>query len=370
MVFRWIVGFLGFVVLAGSLGLAHDFPVTACHMTLTDTGFRLQITHDLDAMALGVSSQQDSKLLAERLANLETDERDRVASDLRALLRQKVSIRFDAQPASWEISFPDQGQDAGESAKEPSYFGVIALIEGKIPESASHLTFSAALGEDPVHLALENTRGVVGVSILLDAGQTSPDIPLARALNPPGALEIAGRYVYLGFWHILPKGLDHILFVLGLFLICRKWEPLFWQVTAFTLAHTVTLGLSALGVFSLPGRIVEPLIALSIVYVAVENIVFKEVKPHRLVIVFLFGLLHGLGFAGVLGELGLPGRQSTLALFSFNFGVELGQLSVIGVAYLLVGRFRDKDYYRARVVAPVSILIAAFGLFWTITRLL
>ncbi len=142
----------------------------------------------------------------------------------------------------------------------------------------------------------------------LEGAELSP--PMAVVLpRPPTLFEVVKTYVPLGFDHILPKGLDHILFVLGLFLLCARWKPLLWQVTSFTAAHTITLGLATFGVVSLPSSIVEPLIALSIVYVAIENVVHEKLGRFRVVVVFFFGLLHGLGFAGVLRELGLPKSQ-------------------------------------------------------------
>jgi hypothetical protein len=177
------------------------------------------------------------------------------------------------------------------------------------------------------------------------------------------------QYVVLGFTHILPKGLDHIAFVLGLFLLGTALRPLLVQVTAFTLAHTITLALTIYGVVSLPSSVVEPLIAVSIVYVAVENILTPRLTPWRPVVVFAFGLLHGMGFAGVLGELGLPRSEHLTALVAFNVGVELGQLAVIGGAFLLVGlRFRRRPWYRRRVVVPASAAIALLGLYWALER--
>lgn len=143
-------------------------------------------------------------------------------------------------------------------------------------------------------------------------------------------------YIPVGFEHILPMGLDHILFVLGLFFLSTRMGPLLWQISAFTLAHTVTLALGALGYVNIPGNIVEPIIAASIVYVAVENIVSDKLHRWRPLVIFVFGLLHGLGFASVLGEFGLPADQFIPALIGFNVGVELGQLTVIAIAFLLV----------------------------------
>jgi hypothetical protein len=158
--------------------------------------------------------------------------------------------------------------------------------------------------------------------------------------------------------------------VLGLFLLSTRLGPLTWQVTAFTIAHTLTLGLSMYGLVSLPSRLVETLIALSIAYVAIENIVTSELKPWRPVLVFGFGLLHGLGFAVVLRELGLPQGEFVTALFSFNIGVELGQLSVIAMAFLAVGWFRERSWYRRAIVLPASLAISLVGLYWAAQRAL
>jgi hypothetical protein len=176
-------------------------------------------------------------------------------------------------------------------------------------------------------------------------------------------------YRRLGFTHILPRGLDHVLFVLGIFLLAVDLKPVLWQVSAFTLAHTITLALTVYGVVSLSPRIVEPLIALSIVYVAVENIFTSKLHAWRPVVVFCFGLLHGMGFAGVLTEIGLPRSEFIPALLSFNAGVECGQLTVILAAFLLFGLpFREKPWYRQRIVIPGSLIIAAVGLYWSIQR--
>ena len=179
----------------------------------------------------------------------------------------------------------------------------------------------------------------------------------------------AMQYLFLGYEHILPEGLDHILFVLGLFFLSSRFQSLLWQVTAFTVAHSVTLALSSFQVIALSPSIVEPLIALSIVYVAVENLYTTELKPWRPLVVFSFGLIHGLGFAGVLAELGLPQQHFLTSLVTFNIGVELGQLSVIGLAYLVVGWFRSQRWYRTYLSMPASCGIALVACYWTIDRI-
>jgi HupE / UreJ protein len=143
-----------------------------------------------------------------------------------------------------------------------------------------------------------------------------------------------------------------------------------WQVGAFTVAHSITLGLSMFGLLSVSPRIVEPMIALSIAYVAIENLLLSELRPWRVVLVFAFGLLHGMGFAGALKELGPPRAELVTALITFNVGVEAGQVAVIGAAFLLVGwQFVDRVWYRARIVVPASALIACTAVYWTIERL-
>ena len=159
--------------------------------------------------------------------------------------------------------------------------------------------------------------------------------------------------------------------MLGLFLLSARLRPILLQVTTFTLAHSLTLGLTMYGIVSLPPRIVEPLIALSIAYVAIENLLSQQLRPWRLALVFLFGLLHGMGFAGVLSGLGLPRGAFLTALLSFNLGVEAGQLTVIAPRRASRSRWsRHQPWYHRRVVIPASLAIAAVGVYWTITRLI
>lgn len=182
--------------------------------------------------------------------------------------------------------------------------------------------------------------------------------------------EAAILYLQLGFTHILPLGFDHILFVLSLYLLSPKLKPVLWQATAFTVAHSITLGLAMFKVFTPSPAIVEPIIALSIMYVALENIFSPTLKKSRIGIVFLFGLVHGMGFANALGSLGLPQHSYLTSLVMFNVGVELGQLAVIVSAFLLFGKwFGNKPYYRKAIVIPLSILITLVAGYWTIERL-
>ena len=202
----------------------------------------------------------------------------------------------------------------------------------------------------------------------LKDGKPSDAIPLASMI-PKTIFETFVDYTMLGYTHILPLGIDHILFVLGLYLLSARLRPLLVQVTAFTVAHTVTLALGLYGVVTISPAIVVPLIAVSIVYVAVENILTPKLTVWRPFVVFGFGLLHGLGFAGVLQEIGLPRDDFLAGLISFNVGVELGQLSVIAIAWLATGLwFSARPWYRSRIVYPGSAAIALVGLYWTVER--
>tara|TARA_B100002019_G_scaffold70383_1_gene60622 strand:+ start:19914 stop:21080 length:1167 start_codon:yes stop_codon:yes gene_type:complete len=173
-----------------------------------------------------------------------------------------------------------------------------------------------------------------------------------------------------GFVHVLPLGLDHILFVLGLFFLSRQWKPIIYQISVFTVAHTITLGLATLDLISASPSVVEPIIAASIAVVAIENILFPGYRHLRLIIVFFFGLIHGLGFAGALSAFNLDPTSLIIGLLGFNIGVEFGQLAVIAIVLGLTFWIKNKETYRKWIVIPGSSLIALFGIYWTIERTL
>jgi hypothetical protein len=202
----------------------------------------------------------------------------------------------------------------------------------------------------------------------------SPSIAWGHAINY--AMErapdshVVWFYFKLGVRHIVPLGTDHILFVTSLCLLSTRIKTILWQATAFTVAHSVTLALSMKGIIVAPGSVVEPIIALSIIFVAVENIYLSELKPWRIAVVFLFGLIHGLGFASALNEIGLPRNKFYTSILSFNAGVEIGQIIVIICVFLLIIiPFGKKSGYRKFVVYPLSILIALVAAYWFVKRL-
>lgn len=233
---------------------------------------------------------------------------------------------------------------------------------------ASSFSFSAPLpdGAQTLQMGWDSNFGVLVLRQMdvpapydgyLEAGALSDQIPLAGGGQATG-WETFVDYIPVGFDHIVPKGLDHILFVLGLFFLAARLRPLLLQVSLFTLAHTITLALAALGYVNLPGSIVEPLIAASIVFIAIENIWARGISKWRPYVIFGFGLLHGLGFASVLGEFGLPEDTFVAALIGFNVGVEVGQLFVIAIMFLCIWQALRIDRGRNEAGRGFAIYLA------------
>lgn len=215
--------------------------------------------------------------------------------------------------------------------------------------------------------AVSDNHQTVAFDLTIASGGSGAQ-PIPSESEPTFARTIV-QFLGMGFRHIIPDGLDHILFVLGLYFLSPKIKDLLWQVTAFTIAHSITLALAAFHIFSLPGRIVEPLIALSITAVAVENLFSRKVHAWRWVLVFCFGLVHGMGFADILRETHLPAGEALTALLGFNVGVEIAQLSIILAAMLLTGWWQKRTWYFGYIAAPASIVIASIGAFWAVQRI-
>ena len=243
----------------------------------------------------------------------------------------------------------------------------VVQLSGALPVNGSDVKIGWVAANGPI-IMRQTGGGDDAYAGFLDKGALSDPLPrVGAATESAGAVFV--RYIAVGFDHIIPKGLDHILFVLGLFFLSLQMRPLVTQITVFTVAHTITLALASLGYVTVNPAIVEPLIAASIVYVAVENIFTSKITWWRPLIIFGFGLLHGLGFASVLGEFGLAPGRFVAGLIGFNIGVEIGQLTVIGLAFLAVGYwFGKKPWYRARISIPASVAIALVGAYWAIER--
>lgn len=339
---------------------AHEIGKTQVTAAIAGDTYQVDIVVDPDALLLkldilaGVPAPK---------AGIGRDERDRRIESLNATFLEHSGLWFDDVRATPRFEYRPAGT-FNDLAQAPS----LVRLSGSVPLGSREVSFAygLALGS----YALNARIGDSPVQTLWISGaDRSPAVSLVAPPPPSTWRHIAWQYFGLGYTHILPKGTDHILFVVGIFLLSVRWRSILLQVSTFTLAHSITLGLTMYGLVSLPAKAVEPLIALSIAYVAVENLFTNELKPWRLALVFSFGLLHGMGFAGVLRDLGLPRTQFLTALLTFNAGVEAGQLSVIVLAAVAVAYWRSNSpAYRRFVVQPASLLIAAIGLFWTIQR--
>ena len=349
---------------------AHEIRPSIADAEITGDTLTLDLQLTLESIVAGIDQQAyadtDDAPQAERYDEL----RAMSPADLEALFREAwpdLSPGFllfagetDLDPQIESVVIPEVGQM--DLSRDTSL-----RLTAQLPPDGSDVTVGLIAAYGPLIIRQVNA-GEDAYAALLEPGV--PSVPLPRqGYVTETAWDVFSRFIVQGFEHIIPKGLDHIVFVLGLFFFSLKMRPLLTQVTAFTLAHTVTLALAALGIVTISASIVEPLIAASIVFVAVENILRPQLGVWRTAVVFFFGLLHGLGFASVLGELGGGQANFIARLIGFNIGVEIGQLAVILAAFLLVGIwFGKKDWYRARIAIPASLIIAAIGAYWFVER--
>lgn len=373
--------FVALVILSTPVS-AHETAPTVIDLRVEGPVVTLTLAPDLEALLAGRAQHDDSA------GGDGGDGGDGAAADaqyarLRALPASALAARF----TSFEPEFRKGLSLALDGDRLVLVPGAViagppgAPGDARTPRAGSSLVYSATLPEQAGRL-IWTYDAAYGDSILRYYRGDGPEPLLADFLEPgvPAELPLSGpapksalgaftSYIGVGFDHIIPRGLDHILFVIGLFLLAARLRPLIWQVSMFTLAHTITLALGALGWVNLPGAVVEPVIAASIAYVAIENLFTQRLHPWRPALVFAFGLLHGLGFAAVLGDFGLPDGQFIAALIGFNIGVELGQIVVIALCFALVGYwFRDRSWYHRVIVVPASLAIAIIALYWVVER--
>lgn len=331
-----------------STAQAHEVIPAIADMRVTDGEVTFEIRANLESFIAGINLSETAD--TNESAQAETYD------VLRTLAPDALAARFEA---FWPQMAEGIDLTADGTPLTPVLTGVAVDPIGDVEVVRfSVMTFSATLPSDAqtVQMGWAPEFGTLVLRQMdvpapydgyLEAGALSDPIPLAGGGQATG-WETFFDYIPVGFDHIVPKGLDHILFVLGLFFLAARFRPLLLQVSLFTLAHTITLALAALGHTDFIDDftqgtlgiafidIVEPLIALSIAYVAIENIFMKGISPWRPYVIFIFGLLHGLGFASVLAEFGLPEETFVAALIGFNVGVEVGQLTVIAVMLLCI----------------------------------
>jgi hypothetical protein len=352
---------------------AHELRPAIAAATIGRTGaVELRVTMNLEAYLAGIGPQHSNTADAPQAQEYER---------LRALSPEALEAMFaslaEGFAAEFRVGFGDAPVRLGPAETSVPQVGDTGLariatvtLTGAAPAGAAAMTFAApeALG-DTVFRITRAGEDVPFFSAFQSAGEVTATIPLDGVVAGGGLVAFA-KYIAIGFEHIVPKGIDHILFVVGLFLLSPHLRPLMWQVTGFTLAHSVSLALGIYGVIQIPPAIVEPLIAASIVFVAIENLFTDRLQRWRPAVVFGFGLLHGLGFAGVLAEVGLPASQFVSALIGFNIGVELGQLAVVTACFLGVGLwFRHRNWYRRAITMPASAAVALVATMWFFERI-
>jgi hypothetical protein len=358
----WIVALWVALLLFPSGAWGHALSFSKAELRVAKAGeATLTLRLDLRRLVTGDEEGDLSEAEFSALYGAETAERERLRARVTEDLERAVLLYAGGRQLQSEVVLPEQEQAEGAESE--------VVLRMKVPTGRS------ALG-----LRTSEMLGTVALSAWVDEVQVMDRVPVAPGRTPEpiavsveeeSAARTALRYLWQGVLHIVPLGLDHILFVLALALLSLRWRPAVLQATAFTVAHSITLALAVTGAVALPASVVEPLIALSIAVVALENLVSVEARWWRLGLVFSFGLLHGLGFAGVLQELGLPDERLAVALLSFNVGVELAQVAIVAVAFGVAAMWQ-----RTGLLAEVpmrkrlSLGIAAVGLFWTVERLL
>jgi len=359
----WLRGVVAALVLGSGVAVqAHEIGTTRVSIVVNDgQSYDVEIVTDATALAEKLEASAGRTLAPETPA----DRLQSVLARSDEVFRRRFALTFDTIAVRPSIAYA-----VTPAADAASASAATIRLSGRTPPGARQFTWSFGWTFASYAMIVRRPPADHPSTEWLEGGQTSAPVSLTAPAPAANRWQIAWRYLVLGFTHIVPKGFDHVLFVLGIYLLSGRTRSVLWQASAFTVAHSITLGLSMYGLVTVAPRIVEPLIAVSIAYVAIENIFLSELKSWRVALVFAFGLLHGLGFAGALQELGLPRSEFLTALLTFNAGVEAGQLAVIGSAFLIVGwHCAERTWYRSRVVVPASLAIACTAVYWTVERL-
>lgn len=301
-------------------------------------------------------------LSREKTLQAPPEELARYRQETENTLRKMLRLSYNGEPVEWRMEFPDFKKEPFDL---PEDAGDTALLSVKIIAAAQpgpgKLTAHWDDNLDSEFIAVfDEAEGVV---VTAPAGRST----VLYEVGAPPKTRFT-EWLVSGFHHVIPLGLDHLLFILGLFLMAPRWKPLMGQSLLFTLAHSVTLALAIFGVISLPGKWVEVAIAASIAFIGIENLFVHRLGKQRVILVFLFGLIHGCGFASVLGEKlqGVKGKALVLPLLGFNIGVELAQITVLLIAFLLLWPLRR---WTKQIQIGGSIVVALWGVKWVIERM-
>ncbi len=368
-IFRVMLVALASTLSAITLASAHEVQPAVADIAISDGQVDVELDWVLEAPVAGLDLQGLADTNAaenagdyDRLRALPAEEFEQIFREAWPGIATQFGLSVDGNQLTLELG--DVDIPTVENLELPRDSSI--TLSAPLPDGDTGVVMNWPAAFGP--LVIRQVGVEDGYSAFLTAGGESETIPRTGGSDQT-AWQAFVEYIGVGFDHIIPLGLDHILFVLGLFFLALRMGALLWQITAFTLAHTVTLALGALDIVRIPADIVEPLIAASIVYVGIENVLARGLTPWRPFVVFCFGLLHGLGFASVLSDFGLGASHFVPKLIGFNIGVEIGQLAVIAAAYLAFGAlFGRAGWYFRRIAAPVSIGIAVIAFFWVLER--
>ena len=351
---RLIFGALLFVLGYCSVASAHKLNTSYTNLVVRQDTLMLRFRiDDYDMAQLGLDTNGDSTLFFEEMSAGLPAVADFVSNQVQILVNDKL---VELELGKTDISPDNKGNTFA-----------IVYLGGKldaIPMTAE-LTINFFDRFGPEHKSIGKVL-LPGYSLEQVIFSTDTRTYKFGKGNEKSLFQQAILFVWLGIEHIF-IGYDHIMFLLALVVVGGRLRDMVKIVSAFTVAHSITLCLAALEIVSLPGKWVEAAIALSIAYVALENLFFKQLS-HRWLLTFGFGLIHGFGFANVLRELGLPTDGLIVSLFSFNIGVELGQVAIVGIVFPAI-IWLSRQAYQRRVVNGISLFILLFGLGWLIERI-
>jgi hydrogenase/urease accessory protein HupE len=350
------LGSLGAAVLlvaTATQAAAHQVPFSYLDVRTSPTGLDLSLVAHIIDVAHEIGVDPPDRLLdpATLAAN---------AAAIDGLFRDRLRLTADGlprAPATWSVGEPLPERQSVQFRTSLAFsrpFGALNVQAALFPYDPAHRTFVNIYD-----------AGELATQEVLEVGRAGLDY---YSGTRQGTLAVVRRFVPSGVEHIL-IGPDHLLFLIGLLLMGGTLRQLLLVVTAFTVAHSVTLSLAALNIFTPPARVIEPAIALSIVYVGADNLLVRQGRDVRAWIALAFGFIHGFGFANVLREMGLPRRALGWSLFSFNVGVEIGQLLVVIAVAGLLAALRARSEVAGRRLAFVgSVVVIAAGVFWFVQR--
>jgi hydrogenase/urease accessory protein HupE len=343
--------FVGAALLPAPPAAAHPVPFSYLDLRIQPDAIEGSLVVHMFDVAHDLNVEPPDRLLDPAVALQRSPEITRLFAD-------RLAVSADGRPLAAEWLAPDVVRDR-QSLRFPVRFalaarpGTIAVTARMFPYDPQHQTF------------LNIYEGDALTQAILDGGRSRVEY---FAGTRQGAIAVIQKFLPAGIHHIL-IGPDHLLFLVGLLLLGGTIRQLAVIVTAFTVAHSITLSLAALNVVSPPARIIEPAIALSIVYVGADNLLIRGGRDVRAWIAFAFGFIHGFGFANVLREMDLPSRALGWSLFSFNIGVEIGQLLVVSVVATAFAALRSRSEAAGRHLAFAgSVVVMAAGAFWFIQR--